>query len=240
VPVSTVLVASGTILPAAGSTVNGSSPARRLRQYREALSVYLDTTPWDVLFVENSSPSLAYGLQDSLTNPRLTVLNTTSSPGALARGKGACEGEMLVSAYEALQSGVTDVVKVTGRLGVINILQVLSRDAQPAAISVEYDARLRFCDVRLFRMPIDQFGRSAARLAAEVDDPAGLYAEHVLMRCVAGELSAGARLEPFGELPKFSGESATSGQRYDGMLASSKRRLHSAARWAYLRSGMTL
>lgn len=237
---STVLIATGTIVPSVGSTVGASSSAVRRGQYEDALRTWLALTPWDVVFVENSSPELLEDLRRSLGSPRVRAISATASAAATARGKGACEGEMLLAAHAALGAEVTDVVKVTGRLAVSNIRRVMDLRPRPRTISVEYDARLRFCDARLFRLPADALRRSAVRLADEVDDPAGVYAEHVLMRCVLAELGAGAHLQPFGALPRFSGSSATTGERYDGAAGTVRHGLHSVARRLYLRSGMTL
>lgn len=120
-----VILLTATITPNSFDTLALTNPEDRRKQYIDALNFYLQHTDYSLVFVENSGESLrTYFTSDK---NRIEFITFTSLPLPVDKGKGYKELEIMnfaLSHSESFKQAYA-IVKVTGRLKVLNIKKVI-------------------------------------------------------------------------------------------------------------------
>lgn len=123
----------------------------RRRQYVEAITWYLDHTPYDVVFCENSNTDLSDEFHGRKDAARLEVL-TYFKGGGETRSKGYKEMEILeyIHLHSLLAAKADMLVKVTGRLVLLNVRQLAAslQGCKGDFVSLLPYLRRRYCDSR--------------------------------------------------------------------------------------------
>ena len=203
-------------------------PALRLYQYLGSVARWLamaNDHGFRVMLVENSGADLRdFRLALPVeSRARLAVLEADTPPEDVTRrGKGASESLMIDQAMHAIDTQPTEwIAKVTGRLFVKNLSRALPRHDEKLSLVMRGTLGGGYVDSRLLVARRATWGTTLKGMAAEVDDPAHLFLEHVIARRVIdAERSAGLRVGRFRRAPQFVGVSGTSGQHFGGAMAS--------------------
>lgn len=121
-----VILLTAAIKPNSQDVLTVSDPKVRKQQYMEAINFYLTKTDLNIVFAENSGTSIEKVFR---TNPRLEFLTFTSPLIKPDKGKGYKELEIIDHAMKNSNfiAGANFVVKITGRLKVLNINQLLRK-----------------------------------------------------------------------------------------------------------------
>ena len=171
-----VILLTATVRPSVFSKGIGSSE-ERLKEYLQAIQFYFDRTVYPIVIVDNSNFDFS-GLL-----PSSSRLESLSYQGIdIGRGKGWGECDILKYAlrHSILLRDVDQIIKITGRLIVNNINQILSVCNDPTAIYADADLKLTyvhsyfFCCSRPF-LEIALFPRHE-----QMYDKKGVHFEHVL------------------------------------------------------------
>lgn len=115
-----ILLLTGTIQPNSLDVLAVKDPETRKQHYLDAISYYLEYTPYKIIFSENSGTSLAEYFPVSDRLEFLTFQSPTISPD---KGKGWKELEIIDFTLKnsRLIEDRSLIVKITGRLKVLNI-----------------------------------------------------------------------------------------------------------------------
>jgi hypothetical protein len=210
-----------------GAAVAIVDPTLRLSQYQDALARWLDLANRDgfrVMLVENSGADLrAIKIALPFTaRARLEILSVgLPSEDVMRRGKGASEGVMIDEAVRAIDAQSTEwIAKGTGRLFVKNLSSALPRRGRDLSLIMRGTISGCSVDSRLLIARRAIWGTTFKDMANEVDDPEGLFIEHVIARRVIdAERSKALTVGRFRRAPQFEGFSGTSGQRYERKTA---------------------
>lgn len=120
-----ILLLTGCIVPNVTDKLYFADPEERQRQYVESLRWYLDHTPFRIIFAENSGTDLSSLFH---TTNRIEFLTYKSKPTIPERSRSYKEMEILEYVRDHskfLNSGGVDiVVKITGRLQLLNIMKL--------------------------------------------------------------------------------------------------------------------
>ena len=137
-----ILLLTGTIQPNSFDVLAVKDPEIRKQHYLDAISFYLENTPFKIIFSENSGTSLAEYFPVSNRLEFLTFLSPGISPD---RGKGWKELEIIDFTLKnsKLIEDRSLIVKITGRLKVLNIKKL----ASPAKNRMASNARLVYCNI---------------------------------------------------------------------------------------------
>lgn len=116
-----ILLLTATIKPNSFDTLVLIDPNVRREQYIESLTYYLHTTNFKIVFVENSGESLSNYFFQYIH--RIEFLTYDSKFEIIDRGKGFKEVEIINFAMEnsSFISGSDIIIKITGRLNILNI-----------------------------------------------------------------------------------------------------------------------
>jgi len=179
--------------------------AIRRQQYLTALRFYAGLAP--VYFLENSGYDLL-GDADftSLAGVRLRQIPAQENEG---RGKGYREFHSLDIWHETEEDPPARILKITGRYIFANIKDLLEECRQTPDDVLVFD-RYKNDDIAitsLFSASWMDYGKYISGLYREVDDPQGLWIEHLAYRALAG---APCRL--FRHEPDVGGVSGSSGR----------------------------
>ena len=177
---ATALVLTGSIRPTVNFVAVGDADARR-SQYLGALAFYAAHAP--VYFLENSTyPLLEDAAFTSIVNVQLRKFAMLTD---MARGKGYQEFAMLDAWHDSEKEPPARFLKVTGRYRVENIAALLTetRAADAQDILIDRYRRSRFAMTALFSCSRESY-RDIHGLYRQMDDSAGIWAEHVLYRAL--------------------------------------------------------
>lgn len=121
-----VILMTATIEPNSFTTLALKDPDVRREQYIDALKFYLAKTNLNIVFTENSGCSIEKQFEDYKDKNRIEFLIYKSEPTIPDKGKGAKELEIINYAVNNSKfiSDCDAIVKVTGRLKVLNIVQL--------------------------------------------------------------------------------------------------------------------
>lgn len=219
-----LVVLTGTVSPPPGvPTLRLMAPEARAQQYLAA------ATWWARAAERNSSRVV---LVDS--SPRATAelealesgMSELGAPGSEVgfvhhavpedrhrEGKGVGEALLLREVARSHLGDCTHVLKCTGRLVVPNLAKALPRAVDGITCVLRPD--LSWADSRLFVAERGVFERYLGDLDARVDEGRGQFFEHALARQVMSAVADGVAFRPFRRLPRFSGQSGSTGRRYD-------------------------
>lgn len=197
---------------------------KRLCEYQKALSFWLNETRQhghDVLLIENSEfpAALWYANLSIRDRCRLHVLSYRSGVSDVRGGKGAGEAEMLdrLKAWLEEDGHVYDLIaKVTGRLRVVNAIKALPPGVTNDEVVCRFSSDLRQVDTRFFAFTPDVLRNRLCGLGPSIDEPSGVYLEHVVARSVRQGIDDGLHRREFQRSPVISGSSGSTGHMYSG------------------------
>lgn len=236
------LVLTAAIDPRGCPDVHRSDPALRERDYVNALwrwtalmneSSLMNGLSFRILFVENSGADLTSFRSRIQDSADVDIIQYTEASDVIAKGKGNAEGRIIehIAKYleESAHSGV--VAKCTGRLWVNNFDACL-RDLRPPGHFLRLTIRrnLDLADSRFFVCDGATWRKYLRGMDNEVDEPSGVFLEHVLARRALQAIGDGVSFLPFPRLPRIQGVSATTGRNYTRGLPHLRRELHDRLR----------
>lgn len=122
-----VLLLTGCVRPNVADAGVVIDTDMRKKQYVEAIEWYLSNTPYDVVFCENSGTDLSDCVKTE-NNGRVEFLTYNSDTNNRNRSKGYKEMEILeyIDRHSAKIADSDMLVKVTGRLVLLNIKELIS------------------------------------------------------------------------------------------------------------------
>ncbi|MBA3364402.1 MAG: hypothetical protein H0U03_01265 [Actinobacteria bacterium] len=234
-----LILLTATIDPMGRAGVLRSDPEIRLDDYARSLDRWLDAgseLPAELVFCENSGwplDRLRELAADRYPSDRLRFLQFSGNDYPAELGKGPGEAAIIDHAIETVladRAGSDLVVKCTGRLFVRNLRSLLPPATETPDLMCALDGRLTQADSRLFIARAETFVEHLAGMGEAVDEPRGIYFEHVLCRRVLRAIAGGCAWSPFPAVPRYSGWSATRGSSYDRAAGMARWTLHSALR----------
>lgn len=192
----------------------------RLRQYEESIRFFLESGAFSkIVFCENSN----YGAERfsrlfEIAESRGIELEFLSFQGdgkeSCIHGKGYGEGEIMeyVFSHSAVARGETYFVKITGRLKVDNIRDIVIRiDQNKTYFNIPNRTKRDIYDTRLYGMPVGQFRCLFINAYDQVMDNEGIFLERVYTRLLQENK---IRVHNFPKYPRFVGISGSGGAIY--------------------------
>jgi hypothetical protein len=200
------IVLTAAIIVSSGADAVAEAAVRR-EQYLTALRYYARFAP--VYFLENSGYDLWGDTAfTGLANVRLRQIPAHENEG---RGKGYREFHSLDTWYETEKERPRRIVKITGRYLFANIRELLAecRAAAPDLLLFDRNHDDRIAVTSLFSLSWENYGRYLRGLYREVNDPQGIWIEHVVYRVLAEHR---AKCRFFSHEPDIGGVSGSSGR----------------------------
>jgi len=195
----------------------------RMQQYLKALDFYLERTDYPIIFAENSNTDISHLYCQAIESGRLEVLTFA---GNTNKEKGKGFGEAMIIEYALDHSKTLTeksvVVKITGRLIIENIADILSVSfplQSNGSVVCAFNADMSFPDSRIFIAPVP-FLRSFLADKEQMNDYENVFFEHVLARNI---FNGDYPYAPFWVEPFITGVSGSTGQEYYSPVASPSR-----------------
>ena len=217
-----IIIITGTISPNDNiRDLNLRNVEERLGQYKNALEKTIDLLPGGkIVFCDNSGYDMSQ-LQYlyEAANKNNVCLELVSFQGdtknVALHGKGYGEGEIVkyVLANSKLATNENYMVKITGRLVVDNIAEIVGRiKTDMAYFNIPNIHRRDIYDTRLYAMPISVFKQYFLEKYKEVEDDKGY-----ILECVYRDIILSNRLPSrnFPLYPRIVGQSGSGGIKYE-------------------------
>lgn len=241
------IVLTAAINPGVCPSVHLRDADERERQYYIALRRWVEwcgRNGGTVVFAEGSGADLSSfyaAFREKADSGALILYSSEESRSIVVRGKGNAEASLLTRVVSdvLIPGEFLSAVKCTGRLFVPNASHVLTPGVDDS-LQVLIRSDLSHADSRFFCMPVTFLRDNLESLVEAIDEPGGHWFEHALARQVAAAVGRGVPFLPLRGLPRYRGESASTGARYDTVGAEIRRRIHQAARSALHRRGVFL
>lgn len=189
----------------------------RKLQYIEALTFYLKVTYFPVIFVENTGSDVSAFFEEYIKAGRLEYLTFQGNSFDKNKGKGYGEAEILEYAvcHSTFLQNIDFIVKVTGRLKVINIVSLIRFHQwvlPRCCIQCVVDMDTFFADSRIFISTLSFIKDNFLVKRELINDTEGAYFEHILFESIFQQNDC--VFYPFFLRPIVHGISGTSGQKY--------------------------
>lgn len=214
-------IITGTISPAAHmSQLVLRDEKERLKQYKDSIQSVLCSGAFNkVVFCENSNygtEEMAYLTEVAEDNgAELELLSFQGNvEKACIHGKGYGEGEIMdyVFSHSELLRKEAYFVKITGRLKVDNIKDIVSRmNRQRTYFNIPNRTRRDIYDTRMYGMPVNQFRDYFLHSYEQVMDEQGIFLEMVYTRILQ---QCGIKVCNFPRYPRIVGISGSGGIVY--------------------------
>jgi hypothetical protein len=215
-----VVLLTATIDPRGTPFVAVKDPAIRLAQYKQALKQWLHVpAPFSLAFCENSGYGATAIAEVARVENRfhrpIALFGLESSDGCAEFGKGHGEMDILRQWLAKREGQERYVLKVTGRLSVMNARRlILSLAGCEEDVRCELRRNLTYSDSRIFFASSGFLRDFLVPRIEEVDDVHGVYFEHVLARSVHSALAEGRKWAPLPVRPWVRGRSGSTGAAY--------------------------
>ena len=211
-----LVILTATVTPSAGIPVSISDPDVRRLQYRTAANWWLEKGErhqFDVVLAENSGDVVFDWIPEGVQG--LACSQTTSPEFGKGSGEVAMLREVLDVEGRRLASRPW-VAKCTGRLKLANLSTLIpSRPFPGIFVSCRPSPSLAQVDARFFIASPEVWTRHLLSHVQGLDDNRGQYFEHSLARGLNSALLADVSFVPFRRVPRFVGNSGTSGLNYN-------------------------
>lgn len=190
----------------------------RLVQYKQALDYYLKKTENKIVFVENTGFDISQEYQEYVKVGRLEVMTFKGNSYDKRLGKGY--GEALIIDYGLKNSRfikeAKDIIKITGRLIIRNINQLLhhSRAGNVYCNLVKASSRAQTSYSIFFCAPKEFYTKYFLENIGMINDEQTYYFEHYLNDCCHKWKNDGNRWKEFWIPILICGQSGTSGTEY--------------------------
>lgn len=194
---------------------------QRMEEYKKALCFYLQKTKLPIVFCENTLCDMSGEFSSYIASGRLEYLTFDGNHYDKRRGKGVGEIEILEYAFlhsKLLQDG-THVIKITGRLKVLNIrvLIAVRKMFGDNCIQLRINKDGTFVHSQIFIAPVLFLKKYFIPLKEYVDDRDYIYFEHMLGKAVKEQNEYD--LFPLFDIPLIRGISGTNTQAYQSNLS---------------------
>lgn len=213
-----VLLLTACINPKGMSNTVLQDNNKRLAQYKVALDWYLQNTNVKIVFIENTGFDISNDYAEHIKSGRLEMLTFDGNNYDKKLGKGY--GEALIIEYGFKKSRflkeANDVVKVTGRLIIKNINQLLkySKPEHLYCNLVKASTRANTGYSVFFRAPKLFYTEYFLKNIQLINDETLYYFEHYLNDCCKQWQKDGRKWEEFWLPILICGQSGTSGTYY--------------------------
>lgn len=211
----TVILLTACVNPNGMSFTKLQNSEERKRQYIEALHFYLENTSCRVIFVENTNTDFSQLFQQYIYNGQLEYLTFDGNAYPRELGKGFGEGKIIEYAilHSRFFAECTYVVKITGRLIVLNIKSIINSVTLKLTKKC---VRFNFSDTSIYSMcfvcPKEWLRDCAEHKFAQINDTNNIFMEHVLFNHLVESHSY--LVVPFLNPPQINGVSGTSNRQY--------------------------
>lgn len=192
-----VLLMTACINPNGMTSTAVQDAALRRRQYLDAVRFYLETTPFRILFVENSGEDITPYFAAEVIAGRIEVITCRCNDFDRRLGKGYGEGLVVREALANAHSLRDDclIVKVSGRHKVQNVNSIvrwsLRLTHRPHDVVVcDVNRRTHGANSDLF-IASRSFFMLLADGVAQIDESRGVWFEHALYATVERHIRAG-------------------------------------------------
>ncbi len=186
----------------------------RSRQYVEAINFYLQNTNIPIVFAENTLTDLSEKFEDQIKSGHLEYMTFQGNDYDKSFGKGYGEAQIIMYAYEhsKILRECDYVIKITGRLKVLNIKDVIeSRWLNLKNIfRGDFSERVGFFSMILVINPQSLYNILKS-LSKELNDSKNVFFEHIIYE---GVLHNRITTVPFFSPTRIDGISGTSNARY--------------------------
>lgn len=208
-----VLLLTASVDPCGCAFTARSDPQTRLRDYRQALSHWINGRQFPrIVFCENSNWDLnAFAVQRQAAQDHGIELELLGFAGQdFDRRLGKGYGELGIIAHACAQSrllaATTMLVKVTGRYTVGNVAPLLSLlRHDPPDVVCDLREHLTVADCRIFAASPLFLREDLLPLRHLADDSHGVFLEHLLARAAHLAMGRGRRWSLMPMLPEVSG-----------------------------------
>jgi hypothetical protein len=178
----TAIILTAAIIVSTSADAVAEAGVRR-QQYLTALHYYTRFAP--VYFLENSGFDLLNDAEfRNIPGVRLRPIPAQDNEN---RGKGYREFHALDIWYETEKDPPQRILKITGRYLVANIAELLAecRDVPAGTLLFDRYHHDRVALTSLFSLSWTDYAKYLRGLYREVDDPAGVWIEHIVYRALA-------------------------------------------------------
>lgn len=213
-----IIFLTGCIDPKGMSYTALNNPNVRRRQYVEAITWYLQSTDFPILFVENSGTDISTEFTPYIENGRLEVITYDGNNYDRSLGKGYGEAQIMKYGFghsRFLQQDDTLVIKITGRFICKNINEIVrkyhSKNTVYANISKD-DWGGNIASSGFVIAPYRFWNEYFLPRREELNDSKRFHFEHLLYESVCKCTKDGMRHREFWKIPQMEGVSGTSGQ----------------------------
>ena len=216
---NTVLLLTSCINPGGMQYTVLQDKEERKKQYIQAVKFYLENTKFRIVLCDNSGEDLTE-LKEIEVGPRLEILSFQGNDYDTSLGKGFGEFGIVQYAFQNSRflKEATSVVKITGRLIVKNLIEILRLHEKlffypKRYVYVEDNAHRAF-DSRCIVANKEFFSRHFLVSDNPINDSAGYYFEHYLYDSIQ-KLPQCYVVSDFALPLAISGVSGTSGIEYE-------------------------
>ena len=212
-----IILLTATITPGEMPNTLLNNPKDRLKQYCSSLDYYLNKTKCKILFVENSGTDISSFYKEYIDLKRLEIITFKGNNFLKSLGKGY--GECLIIDHALnhsifLKDNNTIVIKITGRLKVLNInyflKQCLIKDFDIAAESL---AHFKYTDSRFFIASI-KFLKYFLNNKNQISDKVGENFEDILKKTILNSMNESMNMLFFKQIVRIQGISGTNNTDY--------------------------
>lgn len=223
-----VILLSACVNPNGMSYTKLQDSSERLKQYKSALSWYLENTSYEIVFVENTMTDFSEEYKAYIKSGRLEYITFKGNDYDRCLGKGYGEALILEKAIaeSVLLKSADYILKITGRLILTNIRQTVKQAKSSDIVLADTSLSNGKClaQSHVFLCPpkfLKSYFLPKSRLP---NDEKGYYFEHLLYDCIISWVKDGLIHHDFKTPLKIDGVSASTGQPYyrGGILSSFK------------------
>lgn len=193
----------------------------RKEQYEDALKYYLNSTFFDILFIDNSGVNLSEEFKDFIESGRLEIIcfNGQNYPSELGKGF----GEMGILEYAMQYSSKIDentcLVKITGRLKLLNINILLNKVMRSVKsekfVSADFVHSFKAANSRIFIANSTFYKDFLFKFKNKLNDSKCYYFEHALRDAIYLSLKDNYQYIAFPLFTRFLGISGTFNKAYN-------------------------
>ena len=215
----TVLLLTATINTGGTPRVVRSDPRIRLRDYENALRLWLQSGSVDhVVFCENSGYDLRSleAVAASFSQTEVEFVSFEGNSAGKLRGKGFAELNIILYAltHSKLLSRAGRVIKCTGRLNVRAAKTLMAKiGAEKFDVMCDIGRYLTYADSRFFAATPEFISDYLEREMDNVNDFNGIYLEHALACATMRALADRKMWRPLPASPQLIGISGTLGSK---------------------------
>ncbi|OJV44763.1 MAG: hypothetical protein BGO29_09405 [Bacteroidales bacterium 36-12] len=213
-----IILLTGTINPMGMSKTKLLDKEIRKLQYIDSIKFYLQKTNLKIVFIENSNENISSYFQEEINNNRIEILTFNGNNYPKYLGKGF--GELKIIEYGITNSNLIKdcdfIIKITGRLIVLNINKFIKQIKKSSKIELLLDLKvnLTYSESRLFGCYKNFFNDYFFEYQNYLDDSKKRHFEDALLKSALIAISEGKKYEPFKNYLNISGYSGTNNKNY--------------------------